>query len=248
MNEYKPTLTERTTNTFIKGITSVLCRVDASQLGQVPLQGPLIVASNHINILEIPIIYTRLSPRPITGFSKTESWDNPYLGWLFDLWGIIPIRRGEADKTALKKGLQVLKEGYILTIAPEGTRSRNGHLLPGRPGIAMLAILSGAPILPVAHYGHEEYKKELRKLRRTEFHAVVGKPFKLRKPVQKITSEIRQKMVDEIMFQLARLLPPNYRGVYADLSKATEEFLDFDLPVLTSPIKSPSFSNLRDAV
>ncbi len=236
MNGYKPTLSERTTNTIIKGITSILCRVDASQLAQVPSQGPLIIASNHINFLEAPIIYTRLSPRPVTGFSKTESWDNPLLGWLFNLWGIIPIRRGEADKNALKKGLQVLTEGYILTIAPEGTRSHDGRLQSGHPGIVMLALLSEAPILPLVHYGHEAYKQNLRKLRRAEFNVVVGKPFRLHKPNQKVTSEIRQKMVDEIMFQLARLLPLAYRGVYADLSKATEEYLDFNQPIIPTHI------------
>jgi 1-acyl-sn-glycerol-3-phosphate acyltransferase len=233
MNGYKPSFTERATNTTIKGLTSVICRVDAAELAQVPAQGPLIVASNHINILEVPIIYTRLAPRPMTGFSKTESWDNPFLAWLFDLWGIIPIRRGEADKTALKKGLQALEQGFILTIAPEGTRSRDGRLQAGRPGIVMLALISGAPILPVVHYGHEDFKKDFRKLRRPEFYALVGRPFRLQKPEYKVTSEIRQKMVDEIMYQMAQLLPPAYRGVYADLSKATEEYLDFNNPFLS---------------
>lgn len=230
MNGYKPSLTEWTANQVIKGITSMLCRVEVDQLVKVPLQGPLIVASNHINFLEAPIIYTRLSPRPMTGFSKTESWDSPFIGWLFDVWGIIPIRRGEPDRTAFKKGLQVLKEGFILTIAPEGTRSHDGRLQRGLPGIAMMAMLSDSPILPLAHYGHEGYKQNLRRLHRTDFHAVVGAPFMLRKPNYKVNSEIRQKMVDEIMFQLARLLPPSYRGVYADLSQATEDYIDFDHP------------------
>ena len=234
MNGYKPTLTEWTANRVIKGITLMICRMDVDQLVKVPLQGPLIVASNHINILEVPIIYTRLSPRPMTGISKTESWDSPAIGWLFDLWGVIPIRRGEADRTALKKGLEVLKEGYILTIAPEGTRSHDGRLQRGLPGIAMMALLSGSPILPLAHYGHEAYKQNLRKLRRTDFHAVVGEPFMLRKPDHKANSKVRQKMVDEIMFQLARLLPQGYRGVYADLSQATEDYIDFNHPQLNN--------------
>ena len=237
MNGYRPTLSEKATNQVIKGITTVICRVDVSQLEKVPMRGPLIVASNHINILEVPIIYTRLSPRPMTGFSKTESWDNHFIGWLFDLWGIIPIRRGEADRTALRKGLQVLKEGYILTIAPEGTRSYNGRLQQGKPGIAMMALLSEVPILPLVHFGHEGYEQNLRKLRRSEFHTAVGKPFLLRKPDQKVTNKIRQKMADEIMFQLSRLLPQKYRGVYADLSKATEDYLDFHHPRLDTIIR-----------
>jgi 1-acyl-sn-glycerol-3-phosphate acyltransferase len=223
----KPTLTERVTNVFVRIFTSALCRGDYDQLARVPSQGPLIVVTNHINFLEAPVIYTRLPGRPLTAFAKTESWDNAFIGWLFDLWGIIPIKRGEADKAALKRGLQELKEGAILTIAPEGTRSHDGRLGRGYPGIVMIALLSGAPMLPIVSYGHENYKQNIRKLRRSDFYVVVGEPFKLKKGPEKVTGEVRQKMTDEIMYRLAALLPPAYRGEYADLAKATDRYLDF---------------------
>lgn len=227
MSTYSPTLTEQVTNRLVKWVTSALCRVDAGQLARVPTQGPLIIVSNHINFLEVPVIYTRLTPRPVTGFAKTETWDSAFLGWLFDVWGIIPIRRGEADKRALKRGVQALKDGYILTIAPEGTRSKDGRLLRGRPGIAMMALLSGAPLLPVAHYGHENYRQDLRRLQRSNFHVRVAPPFTLNSNGEKTTSEVRQRMTDEIMYQLAALLPPAYRGVYADFSMASTKYLVF---------------------
>lgn len=227
MNNYAPTLTEQVTNRVVKWCTSALCRVDASQLARVPPQGPLIIVTNHINFLEAPVIYTRLTPRPVTGFAKTETWDSAFLGWLFDVWGIIPIRRGEPDKTALKRGVQALRDGYILTIAPEGTRSNDGRLLRGYAGIAMVALLSGAPLLPIAHYGHENYRQDLRRLRRSHFYARVGDPFTLTSHGEKTTSEIRQRMTDEIMYQLAALLPPAYRGAYADFSKASTKYLVF---------------------
>ena len=225
--KYKTTLTERVTNVFVRGITTALCRVDYDQLERIPSQGPLIIVTNHINFLEAPVIYTRLPNRPVTAFAKVESWDSAFIGWLFDLWGIIPIKRGVADKAALKRGLQELKEGVILTIAPEGTRSRDGRLGRGFPGVVMMALLSDAPLLPVASYGHENYKQNIRKLHRSDFHILVGEPFKLKKGVEKVTSEVRQNMTDEIMYQLAALLPPAYRGEYADLSKATDHYLDF---------------------
>ncbi len=239
MNDFKPTFTERVTNLVVKGITTALCQVDADQLERVPTSGPLIAVTNHINFLEAPVIYTRLMPRPLTGYAKIETWDSAFLGWLFNVWGIIPIRRGEPDKTAVKSGLQALKEGSILTIAPEGTRSSDGRLLRGHPGVVMLALLSDAPLLPVVHYGHENYREDLRKLRRTKIHAVVGHSFKLDKSSEKVTSEIRQVMVDEIMYQMAALLPPQYRGVYANLSKATEKYLVFT---------PPARSNLLEAI
>ena len=227
MIAYSPTLTEQVTNRVVKWITSAICRVDARQLAQVPAQGPLIIVTNHINFLEAPVIYTRLTPRPVTAFAKTETWDSAFLGWLFDVWGIIPIQRGAPDKTALKRGVQALKDGYILTIAPEGTRSQDGRLLRGLPGIVMVALLSGAPLLPVAHFGHENYKRNLRHLRRSHFYTIVGHPFTLTTQGEKITGEVRQRMTDEIMYQLAALLPPAYRGAYADFSQASTKYLAF---------------------
>lgn len=230
MNVYKPTLKERVTNFVVRALTNAFCRVDADQLKRVPTTGPLIAVTNHINFLDAPVIYTRLMPRPVTGYSKIESWDSAFLGWLFDVWNIIPIRRGEPDKTAVKRGLQALKEGDILTIAPEGTRSHDGRLQRGFPGVALVALLSGAPLQPVVHYGHEDYRKNLRKLRRSDFHVVVGDPFRLEKHGVKATSEVRQRMTDEIMYQMAALLPADYRGVYSDLSLATENYLHFTPP------------------
>jgi len=237
MTTYQPTAKEQITNRVIKGITVLLSRVDAPHLDRVPTEGPLILVTNHVNFLEAPIIYTRLAPRPVTGYSKIESWDNNFIGWLFDVWGIIPIRRGEADKKAIKAGLKALKGGYILTIAPEGTRSREGTLKRGHPGVVFLALLSGAPMLPLAHYGHQNYKDDFRKLRRTPFSAAVGHPFRLKKGDKKITSEIRQDIADEIMYQIAALLPPSHRGEYSNLSKATENYLEF-----TPPAKSNLFN------
>jgi len=230
MTPYQMSLKERITNLVVRGFTTAILRVDADQLKRVPNQGPLIIVTNHINFLEAPAIYTRLAPRPITAFAKIETWDSKFLGWLFDVWGIIPIHRGEPDTKAIKKGLRAIKDGYLFTISPEGTRSHDGRLLPGQPGVAMISLLTGAPLLPVIHYGHEHYQQNLRRLRRSDFHVVVGNPFRLDKNGQKVTAEVRQRMVDEIMYQLAALMPPEYRGVYADLSKATEHYLRFDPP------------------
>jgi 1-acyl-sn-glycerol-3-phosphate acyltransferase len=238
MKPYQQNPTEILTNLVVKGLTTVLCRVDGEQLKRVPTTGPLIMVSNHVNFLEAPAVYTRLMPRPLTGYAKIESWDNKLMGWLFDVWGIIPIRRGEADKSAVKSGLQVLKGGGILTIAPEGTRNREGRLLRGRPGVVMLALLSGAPLLPVVHYGHENYRDDFRSFRRTELHVVVGDPFTLDKRGEKVTSEIRQKMVDEIMYQMAALLPPQNRGAYFDFSMATEKYLNFVPPARSNLLKA----------
>jgi 1-acyl-sn-glycerol-3-phosphate acyltransferase len=209
----------------LKGLTSLICRIDDAQLARVPDHGPLIVATNHVNIIEIPIIYTRLQPRPVVGMVLADRWNNPLLRWVLDVGGTIPLRRGEPDVAALRTALDRLKAGHIIIIDPEGTRSGDGRLQKGHPGAVLLALRSGAPLLPVVFHGSEQYKDNLRRLRRTDFYIEVGRPFHLDAGGRRVTRQVRQRMIDEVMYQMAALLPPAYRGVYSDLSAATEEHL-----------------------
>jgi 1-acyl-sn-glycerol-3-phosphate acyltransferase len=224
------TLKKKLVTRIIRILIDILCNVYADQLDQVPQEGPLLVVSNHINFLEGPVIYTYLHPRQSTGYAAAKSWKNPFFAFLFNIWEIISIKRGEPDINAIRKGLDFLRRGWILAIAPEGTRSGDGRLQRGRPGVVILAQKGNVPILPIAHYGGEHFWDNLKRLRRTDFHIVVGQPFHLKTEGYKVKSEIRQKIVDEIMYQLASLLPPENRGLYSDLSKATEGFLYFQPP------------------
>lgn len=221
-------------NGTIRQLTRVACRVDDVDLAKIPRSGPLILVCNHINFLEVPLAYTHLWPRRLTGFAKAETWDNPALGWLFSMWEAIPVRRGEVDSRALRKAVDALREGQLLAVAPEGTRSGTGQLQAGRPGVVMVALWSKAPLLPIAYYGGEMFSRNVRRLRRTDFHFVVGDPFQLDDRGERVTRLVRQRMVDEVMYQLAALLPPDYRGVYADLDRATETYLRFDPPAASN--------------
>jgi 1-acyl-sn-glycerol-3-phosphate acyltransferase len=218
---------ERVVNTVIKGLIGLLCRVDDVQLRKIPNKGPLIAVANHINFLEVPLLYTYLQPRPLTGFAKAETWENPILRPIFNLWEAIPLRRGEADMHAIRLALDALEAGQILAIAPEGTRSGDGRLQRGIPGVTILALRSRAPIIPVVYWGGENFWSNLSRLRRTDFHIRVGRPFHLRSEGVKVNRQIRQQMTDEIMYQLSVMLPPDYRGEYADLSAATQSYLNF---------------------
>lgn len=214
---------------IIKVGLGILCRVDAQGLEQVPARGPLILISNHTGSLEIPMLMGWLYPRPLTGWAKIETWDNAFKAWLFDVWGAIPVRRGEADMTALRAALDKLEQGCIFGVAPEGTRNRTGKLLRAHPGAVMLAFRSNAPILPIAHWGGEKFLGNLKCLRRTDFSMRAGRPFMLNTNGERITREQRQQVADEMMCQLAALLPEEYRGEYGDMSKATTQYLKFDL-------------------
>jgi len=198
-----------------RALVALLCRVDDADISKVPAGGPLLIVTNHINFLEIPVVHTRLLPRRVFALAKAEAWDNRVLGWLFDRWGAIPVRRGESDLGAMRKCLEVLEDGAILVIAPEGTRSRDGRLQHGHAGVVALALRSGAPILPLVFYGGEKLGENLRRLRRTPFHIVVGEPFRLDGGGGRVTQERRQEMAADVMQRLAGLLPIEYHGEYA---------------------------------
>jgi 1-acyl-sn-glycerol-3-phosphate acyltransferase len=221
------TLAYHIVTTTIRSLADVICRVDDAQLDRVPDRGPLIIVGNHVNFMEAPVLFTHLQPRLVTGFAKAENWDNPLTRTLANLWRGIPLRRGEADVSAIRQALAALEAGHILGVAPEGTRSGHGRLQRGRPGVTLLALRTSAAVLPLVCYGHEIVWRNLAHLRRTDFHIVVGQPFHLVPNGRKATHLVRQQMVDEVMYQMAALLPAQYRGVYADLSAATETYLRF---------------------
>jgi 1-acyl-sn-glycerol-3-phosphate acyltransferase len=217
-------------NGTARRLSRMACRVDDQELCRVPTRGPLLLVCNHVNFLEVPLLLSHLQPRQITGFAKAETWDSPMMGLLFDIWGAIPLQREEADVTAIRRVLQALEQGMIVAIAPEGTRSGDGCLRRAKPGIGLLAAHSRAPILPVAYYGHEWIWSNLKRLRRTDFHIRVGPLLRVRTSGH-WTAKQRQALADEVMVQIAALLPEKYRGVYANSPAASAPFLE---PIATS--------------
>jgi len=207
-------LSQRLIVVTLKAITNLICRIDDAELKRVPQNGPLIIYTNHVNILEIPIIYTHLQPRRVHGLVLAERWRNSILGWMLDSTETIPIQRATADIEAIRKGLEVLAKGEILIISPEGTRSHDGRLQPAHPGVVLLALHSAAPLLPIAYFGSEKWHENISRLRRTDFHIRVGKRIHLVTHGEKVTHGVRQEMLDELMRQLSELLPEEYRGNY----------------------------------
>jgi len=212
----------------LKALTSLICRIDDAELRNIPQQGPLIIYTNHVNILEIPIIYTHLQPRRVHGMLLAERWDNPALGWMLDATETIPLHRAEADTTAIRQGLKMLEKGEMIVIAPEGTRSHDGRLAPAHPGVVLLALHSRAALVPVAYFGAEKFKENLKRLKRTDFHINVGRIFHLDEHGEKVTRPVREQMLEEMMFQLAGLLPPQYRGQYGNAPDTSERYLVFN--------------------
>jgi len=231
MTDFKITRTERLINAVIYRLLHLLVHIKTDDLERIPAKGPLLLITNHINFLEGPIVYTDLQhrqERDLTGFAKIEFWNNPITGFLFDTWDTIPLRRGEADLSAIKDAVARIKAGAIFAMAPEGTRSHDAKLRSAHSGIAMLGYMSGAPILPIAGYGHENYVSDFKRLRRPTYHLTMGQLFRLDTGGERVKGNMRQEMADEIMYQLAALLPERYRGEYTDLTKATTKYLNFN--------------------
>ena len=210
---------------FLDILTSTICRIDDAQLERVPACGPLILITNHVNVLEIPVLYSRLQPRPISGFFAAKRLESAWMRWLLNALHGIPVQRGKLDRTALKEAISRIRAGDIFTIAPEGTRNADGRLGQGKPGVVLLAMQSGAPIQPIVHWGDKHWQRNLRRLRRTPFHIAVGRPFRLDTGGVRVNRQIRQEILDEIMVQMAVLLPPEYRGVYANRDAANQKYL-----------------------
>ena len=214
-------------NRTIKFVIRMMFDMQDAELARVPQQGPLILAVNHVNSMDAPMGLSHLYPRPVAAIAKVETWDNPLFRILFNVWDGIPIRRGEADLSAIRLAQEALAAGKIVAVAPEGTRSRHGCLQEGHPGIVLLAVRSGAPILPVVYYGHADYKEQLLHFRRPRVQIVVGQPFYLDAGGKALSRDVRDQMTAEIMYQMAALLPPHFRGHYADMKQATQSYLRF---------------------
>lgn len=224
-------LSARHVNPPLKAILRAVMRIDDAAVAEVPLRGPLILATNHINWLDAPVGFSHLHPRPMTAFAKVETWDNFLLRTLFNAWDAIPITRGQVDFTAFRKAEEALAGGKMIAIAPEGTRSRTGRLNQGYPGIVYLALRTGAPILPFVFYGNENFSRDIRRYQRTEMTLRAGKPFRLVPPGTSLDRFTRQELTDAIMYEIASLLPEHYRGLYSQVSQAHHRHLEFvDLP------------------
>jgi 1-acyl-sn-glycerol-3-phosphate acyltransferase len=213
-------------NWVLRRFFRLLLNIDNKDFDQLPRHGPLILVGNHINAIEPPVLIPHAYPREVIGLAKKESWENPLFHFLFDLWEIIPIEREAVDREAFRRAIDILAMGKILAVFPEGTRSKEGRMLQGKPGIVALAIRSQAPMLPVALFGHENFWDNLKHARRTPFHMNVGRPFRIINCSEAGSREVRQIVTDEIMMKIAQLLPEQYRGYYSGADKAEYKYLE----------------------
>lgn len=199
---------------WVRALLMLITSRDVQGRENVPREGALIVASNHLSNGDPPIL-TVAVPRRIAWMTKAEWFKTPVIGPLFRLAGMIPVRRFEADLQALRQAQNLLREGGVLAMFPEGTRGGDKGLRAGELGTALIALRSGTPIVPIAIWGTEHVKLPRDFFRHTRAHVRFGKPFTL-EASERITRDDVARGTETIMREIAALLPQRYRGAYRD--------------------------------
>ncbi len=197
--------------------THLICRYRVYGLERVPESGPLLIVANHLSWYD-PILLGVALRRRVWFFTKSEIFRWPLVGAASKATGQIPVRRGESDRAALEKGLAYLQEGKALGIFPEGTVERKMTMIPALTGGAMLAVRSGTTVLPIAHTGT---RKILRSPRWwfPRVNITIGEPYVPVLPPGMPRKAGLQHVTEEMMLRIARMLPPENRGVYADMER-----------------------------
>ncbi len=201
---------------ILRFLLRILVRLDVQGLENMPDHGPAIITPNHVAWLDVVLMPAFSKTPPVT--FAAEKWGRaPLVNHLFRHFGqAIFVKRGAPDKQALKAAMEVLKQGGVLGLAPEGTRSHDGILRKGHDGAAWLASRTDATIVPVAMWGHERIVMTgWLRLRRPEVHFHVGEPYKLPPEARKARSREMGAYTEMIMRRIAALLPPERRGYYA---------------------------------
>jgi len=200
--------------TWVQIVTFFSIDQTISGMENVPRKGPFILVSNHLNNADPPII-TAFMPRRIVWMAKKELFDTPVIGIFYHLYGLISVRRSEADLKAVRRSQQVLISGQVLGMFPEGTRSKDRQLHEAEPGTALIALRAKVPILPIGIWGTETIRVPRDIIGRSRVNMKIGKPFRLRDTKRATKKDIAAGS-REIMRHIAELLPASYRGAYAD--------------------------------
>jgi 1-acyl-sn-glycerol-3-phosphate acyltransferase len=183
----------------------------------IPESGPLIVASNHLSNLD-PAIVAAALPRPPVFLAKKELFKYPIGSSLMRGYGAFPVDRRRADIRALNWiTRQLLGEKRIAIVFPEGTRSKSSGLLRGQPGLANIAMSTGVPVIPFALTGSENLQNPIKVLKPTAtLRLRIGTPFVVSGTEGRVSRKRASEVTTEIMVRIARMLPEEQRGEYAE--------------------------------
>jgi 1-acyl-sn-glycerol-3-phosphate acyltransferase len=204
--------------TSVRFLFSILGRIRVTGLAHIPLGTSYVVAANHISIYDPPLVLC-FWPEMLEAIGAIDVFDKPVQGQLLKLYGTIPVHRGEYDRELIETMLAMLRAGHRLLIAPEGGRSHVTAMRRAMPGIGYILDEAHVPVIPIGIIGTtDDFLENGLKGRRPPLEIRIGRPVVL--PAIEGRGEARraarQRNADLVMQHIAGLLPPAYRGVYAD--------------------------------
>jgi 1-acyl-sn-glycerol-3-phosphate acyltransferase len=203
---------------LFRSIFRMLSRVSFHGLENIPAEGAYIVAHNHISIFEPPLLIS-FWPTELEAIGAIDVWERRGQSSIVRMYGVIPVNRGKFDRRLINTMLNILGTGRPLIIAPEGTRSHTPGLQQAWPGVGYIVDKARVPVVPVGVVGSTpDAWRQIRKFRRPPLEVRIGKPLNL-PPLEGSPQSQRagrQSNTDQIMREIAALLPSGYRGVYGD--------------------------------
>jgi 1-acyl-sn-glycerol-3-phosphate acyltransferase len=202
-------------------IVRMLFKVRVEGLENIPASGPVILASNHHSFSD-SIFLPMVLRRRVTFVAKAEYFERKRTKWFFSMMGQIPVKRGggPASERALEAAEEVLRNGGVFGIYPEGTRSPDGRLYKGRTGVARLAMRTGAPICPVAMIGTREAQPigQVKPNFGSPITIRIGAPMhfeRFRNDAAALSDpKAMRQITDEVMFELRELSGQVYINEY----------------------------------
>ena len=239
MSASSPDITKGTIRPFTRtivrytlyGILWLFFRMRVSGVENIPKAGPFILIGNHLHNID-PMMAQVALPRNCHFFVKQEVFDFPVISQVARWTGGFPVNRGAPDRQAIRNAEAALSAGLGLGIYPEGTRSTTWALQKGLSGAGLIALRNDVPIVPITITGSERLpfngkKGKLRagqtqeKPNDNRTRLTFGPPFRLESTIdgRRITAA---EATDQMMMVLARMLPPEYRGYYADRFDSSE--------------------------
>ena len=197
-------------------------RTEFLQCENLPPSGGIILAINHNSRLDIPVLFSNPVRRDLTALIANEYRSNLFFWVILQTGNAIWLDRSKADFSAFRQAVDLIKQGHVMGIAPEGTRSRVGQMLEGKPGVLLLAARAGVPIVPVGITGTEDAMQKMLTLCRSKITVRFGKAFTLPPIPHEDRDETIRQNITEVMCQIAALLPEGYRGFYQGYERVGE--------------------------
>jgi 1-acyl-sn-glycerol-3-phosphate acyltransferase len=226
---------------ILKLMFDILAPIKAYGKENIALAGPggFVAAINHISYWDAPLLFVQIpAGRKMAAFGTNKYRNYRFFSFILRLVGVIWVNREAPSAATIKAAVQVLRNGEVLGVAPEGTRSGVTHALQeGKTGAVYLAITAGVPVIPVAVTHTDQILHDLKHLRRSHVSIIFGKPIHFPAPARQERDAKLEEYTTELMCQIAALLPVEYRGVYANHPRL-QHLLSEGMPAEPRPIAS----------